>query len=564
MKEETEEAQTPSAAIVGASDDNDDEEAQHTSTQRTLREVLQEEQQDDFDNDLLHRAVEDAGRWAFGTVFVEVWVLNDARTHLIRPGNGWWIDPAFCSAEDDHHGATGGKHYDEGKNLMRLIDPSNPKYLMPEPLPAGCGLPGILWAESQTPSSGASSSIRSRADAMGGAAASQRSVRKNGMSERGVGGGGGMDQYGSPVLRNRIHWREVNALANDPDQPYNPRLIHLAKCGLGWAAGVPFKLGGSEGIVVYMARQTIDQKRLKNPSNESYLSHATLLIGAAYSLRLPRRAAVEARKEELHQTVMRVKAKLRAVMKMGSHALEQLVEGDLVVQDDAGTKPGGGKVGTSASSMDGQAAFSTRPHDNYVIRKIQSSIRKFFGANVQGPPVFSWEQALFSFLAAFVTLMIITNINKALVEEHGPTAGIVLGPFGALMTLQYGLTAAPASQPRNAIVGQLLSLVIAQSIGQIDEMEVWLRQSLATALAIGTMVKLGITHPPAGAAALLFSSGRFVWDQVWIMLFANVVAILAATLFNNLHDKRQYPTFWGFGILEDLLIATTSKAEKIE
>eukprot|EP00525_Craspedostauros_australis_P012342 CAMPEP_0198110652 /NCGR_PEP_ID=MMETSP1442-20131203/2673_1 /TAXON_ID= /ORGANISM="Craspedostauros australis, Strain CCMP3328" /LENGTH=135 /DNA_ID=CAMNT_0043766799 /DNA_START=74 /DNA_END=481 /DNA_ORIENTATION=+ len=121
------------------------------------------------------------------------------------------------------------------------------------------------------------------------------------------------------------------------------------------------------------------------------------------------------------------------------------------------------------------------------------------------------------------------------------------------MTLQYGLTAAPASQPRNALVGQFLSLVISQSIAQLDSVEPWLRQSLATALAVGVMVKLGITHPPAGAAALLFSTGRFTWNQVWIMLMANAVAVVLATLLNNFNDKRQYPTFWGFRPIRELL-----------
>jgi CBS-domain-containing membrane protein len=83
-----------------------------------------------------------------------------------------------------------------------------------------------------------------------------------------------------------------------------------------------------------------------------------------------------------------------------------------------------------------------------------------------------------------------------------------LCPFGALMTLQYSLTAAPASQPMNAVLGQAISLAIAIGIGSISGLDLWLRQSLATALAIMTMAKLGLTHPPAGAAALIFAGGR--------------------------------------------------------
>lgn len=113
------------------------------------------------------------------------------------------------------------------------------------------------------------------------------------------------------------------------------------------------------------------------------------------------------------------------------------------------------------------------------------------------------------------------------------------------MTLQYGLTAAPASQPRNAILGQTLGLLIAHGVGQIDGLELWLKMTLATSLAISVMVKYGVTHPPAGAAALLFSSGERSWQQIGMMLVGNVVAIACAALVNNSYEKRQYPTFWG-------------------
>jgi CBS-domain-containing membrane protein len=134
-----------------------------------------------------------------------------------------------------------------------------------------------------------------------------------------------------------------------------------------------------------------------------------------------------------------------------------------------------------------------------------------------------------------------------------------LGPFGAYMTLLYGLTAAPAFQPRNALCGQALSLTIAISIGYADSLEIWLRQSLATTLAVASMVKLGWTHPPAGAAALIFSDG-YKWGNMAFMLLGNVIAFLAAALINNMSDKRQYPSFWGLKPVEDFSRMATSGA----
>jgi CBS-domain-containing membrane protein len=121
------------------------------------------------------------------------------------------------------------------------------------------------------------------------------------------------------------------------------------------------------------------------------------------------------------------------------------------------------------------------------------------------------------------------------------------------VTLLFGLTAAPASQPRNVLVGQALSLSIAMVVSYFDNSisALWLRQSLATAIAVAAMVKLGITHPPAGASALIFASGEFDWTHVLAFFVANVIAIGVATIINNTSNKRQYPMYWGISCLEE-------------
>lgn len=111
------------------------------------------------------------------------------------------------------------------------------------------------------------------------------------------------------------------------------------------------------------------------------------------------------------------------------------------------------------------------------------------------------------------------------------------------MTLHYGLTAAPASQPRNALLGQIVSLTIGIALSYATRLEVWLRQSLATSLAIASMVKLGITHPPAGASALIFATGEARWGNMAFLLIGNLIAIASATIINNASNKRQYPIY---------------------
>jgi HPP family len=119
------------------------------------------------------------------------------------------------------------------------------------------------------------------------------------------------------------------------------------------------------------------------------------------------------------------------------------------------------------------------------------------------------------------------------------------------MTLLYGLTAAPASQPRNVMYGQIVAMTVAALVSYAPTVPVWLRQSVGAALAIAAMVKLGITHPPAGATALILAttasnSQRNPWGSMATSLFGHVVAIVMSTLINNTSNQRQYPIYWGF------------------
>jgi CBS-domain-containing membrane protein len=111
------------------------------------------------------------------------------------------------------------------------------------------------------------------------------------------------------------------------------------------------------------------------------------------------------------------------------------------------------------------------------------------------------------------------------------------------MVLLYGLTAAPASQPRNAIVGNIIGMLVGMGISYLDDyLEVLLRMSLASATATALMVKIGVTHPPAGALALIFSTGTLAWSKVYIQLCGTIIAIAIGTVVNNLNPIRQYPT----------------------
>ena len=515
----------------------------------------------DFDQDVLHRGVRDAGRWAYGTVMVEVWVWNERKTHLIRPLGGWWLDPIFHRQQHDQLASelhqnhsrqdTSSSRSDDDREIRqqcyicRLTDRSLESFVPPKPLALGEGLPGVLWAELDRKLE--ARDVNNTNDTNGNGNGSGNNTPSH--SRRGSlipTKGSGRSPY-HPLV-----WRQVGAIANDPDQPWNPRLqlwaqsSTNAKIRIGWAAAVPFDIHGSHGMVMYMARTGCSLGRLQHPTNENYLISAATLIGAAYALRTPRQASVVQRRMELHDTMVRVREKIRQV---GKKALITKGLRAQTKEDTAIPSPLEITAGTDETENSGQNNSICCPSSFLgLAQSLESHVQRVWhklkGGRVQPPPSFTWKQTAWTFVGVLITIVIVTRTNVWIVKEFGSDKGIVLGPFGAFMTLLYGLTAAPASQPRNALVGQGISMSIAIGISKLP-IEAWVQQSLATSLAVTCMVKLGITHPPAGAAALLFATGNHGWYSALACLVGNVLAVGAATLINDINLERQYPTFWG-------------------
>jgi hypothetical protein len=239
----------------------------------------------------------------------------------------------------------------------------------------------------------------------------------------------------------RIAWRRITDIANDPDQPYNERLQILPKCDLDWAAAVPFEIQGQKGMVIYMARKSVNLKHLQSPTNEAYLKSASDLIGSAWALRGPRQAAVKARQLERDITIRRARIKLISLIRMGI-SLEHLTE----------ENPEFTAKSSSFSNVQEQVSLLHLERLKEIIfRRLLSLAKKCRGVNAKAPPPFSWNQTMLSFWGVFVTFLMLTKTNEGL----SPDMQFVLPPFGALVTLQFGLTSAPASQPRN-IMGECL------------------------------------------------------------------------------------------------------------
>ncbi|KAL7550349.1 hypothetical protein ACHAWF_013597 [Thalassiosira exigua] len=327
-----------------------------------------------------------------------------------------------------------------------------------------------------------------------------------------------------------------------------PRSLQLAvEAGIGLAAGVRFHFHSTQGMILYMARSNTDPANLKSELNEGYLLCAADVIGSIVALRDPRHVLLAERRTARESVRRRARQGLAAAIRMGGGKLLDSFSDKAKASGTPSSTDGSAGLGRkdSATTVQSEAPTQLRGCFEFTKNKVLLWTTKWRGANNQPPPRFTWQESLWTFTGCFLTLLSLLTLSDAISEATNGDLSLVLGPFGALMTLHYSLTAAPAAQPRNALLGQAVSLSIAMGM-TYTRLETKVRRCLGTSLAIMIMARLGVTHPPAGAACLIFTGGAYNWAHMGIMLVGNVIAIFFATLINDMNVKRQYPTFWGF------------------
>lgn len=445
----------------------------------------------------------------FGIYAIELWHYDDFSGKLINVNLGSHDEETGC------RGGSGGlllkrrtqetdpnSNYSSSEALdafNKLTDPSRNDYIPVTPTDPGVGLPGVLWAECMC-----------------------------------------MNCPCPPVL-----WRDVGELANDPDQPNDERLQAFAKSGFKLAAGIIFNINGYRGVVIYFGNPHAQFEKLQHPANTKLINNAAHLIGAAAAIQDPIKQSKAFREEVSYQNWQRMKIKLLTIVRFGGLLRRTAKEqSDMTSKPDATTsKSLILHLRETASRMQNDAKETLNDAKDIAQSKSTRWFKKIRGGSAGIPPRFSYNQCLWTFAGVMTTHTILSRINLLIKTESGDDLSLVLAPLGAVTTLQYSLTAAPAGQPRNAFFAQILAITIAILISHIP-CEPWFRSALAPAIVIPMMAKLGITHPPAGAAAIVFSSGNFGWEEFGIFLAGVAISIITAVGINNWSDKRQYPTSW--------------------
>eukprot|EP00592_Proboscia_alata_P015788 CAMPEP_0194401370 /NCGR_PEP_ID=MMETSP0174-20130528/127772_1 /TAXON_ID=216777 /ORGANISM="Proboscia alata, Strain PI-D3" /LENGTH=433 /DNA_ID=CAMNT_0039198071 /DNA_START=572 /DNA_END=1869 /DNA_ORIENTATION=- len=382
--------------------------------------------------------------------------------------------------------------YPQNPFLERLENSHHPQYVHCTPLSPGSGTAGKLW----------------------------------------------VDVCGNPKL---VKWIDLYGLSKDASHK-NISLNILAQA-FGLASGVYFHniSTDTKGVVVFYARDTVDFKILSSNSNLAYLRSSVDLLASVVSWKKPRENAIKKKREELGIILQRVQTKLLILYNLGM--LNTLFDDSENESTQLWSSQYNGSSAVRKIVVIGvRVAF-------YLNEKISTTASKIVKSGGQNPPrPLAKAQVLFAFFGSFFSLITLSAINEGMKHKSGGDISMLFPPFGALVTCHYGLTGAPASQPRNSFLGLLITLTMATSSTYIPVsiLPVWVRIPVITSIGIATTLALGLVHPPAGGVCVVFSQTVVpAWVSMGVLLFGYAEAIFFAMVFINLHGSATFPMYWG-------------------
>lgn len=121
---------------------------------------------------------------------------------------------------------------------------------------------------------------------------------------------------------------------------------------------------------------------------------------------------------------------------------------------------------------------------------------------------------------------------------------LILGSFGATCVLIFGFPDAPFSQPRNVVVGHVLSSLIGVTALTLFGPH-WWAGGIAAGAAIAAMMATRTVHPPAGSNPVIVFMSQPGWAFViYPTLVGALLLVALALVFNNSTRKTTYPIYW--------------------
>jgi CBS domain-containing membrane protein len=155
-------------------------------------------------------------------------------------------------------------------------------------------------------------------------------------------------------------------------------------------------------------------------------------------------------------------------------------------------------------------------------------------------PAVGWHERLRSCLGAFIGLMLVLTIDKALGELSGLDEWL-MASLGASALLVFAMPSSLMGQPWAVIAGNTMSALVGITTANLIS-EPLLAMPIAAALSILGMFILRCLHPPAAAVALIAVLGHVLHYRYTLfpVMVDSILLVIAEALYSNMTGKS-YP-----------------------
>ena len=169
-------------------------------------------------------------------------------------------------------------------------------------------------------------------------------------------------------------------------------------------------------------------------------------------------------------------------------------------------------------------------------------MKPFFFGKKKLPPKPTNSDLLQSLTGGFVAIFFLIWFSQV----TGYT--LIMAPFGASCVILFAVSQSPLAQPRNVILGHLISAFCGLLFLKLFGHDVIII-ALAVGIAIIAMQYFRAVHPPAGANPLviLLTADKIDYDFTFLLfpvLSGSVILVAIAYLVNNLFNKTHWPVYW--------------------
>ena len=150
------------------------------------------------------------------------------------------------------------------------------------------------------------------------------------------------------------------------------------------------------------------------------------------------------------------------------------------------------------------------------------------------------------FRLLWVSLGAIVGLGLALVFTKTPSNPLLLASLGGSTIFLFGLTSAPAAQPRALFGGHLLSALIGIICFQLFGDGLWV-YLLAEVITLGVLLLTQTVHPPAGANPLIMIQAHAGFSHlIEIVLLGVTILAIVAAVWSRLTPGKSiyYPVKW--------------------